>query len=40
MKEGKGGLGGGEKKVGNVEGSLFGLRGKIEQENRRVGRRL
>ena len=30
MEEGKGGLGGGEKKVGDLEGSLFGLRGKVE----------
>ena len=39
MEEGKG-LGGGEKKVGNLEGSLFGLRGKVKQENRRVGERV
>jgi len=40
VEEGKGGLGGREKKVGNLEGSLFGLRGKVEEENRRVGGRL
>ena len=40
MEEGKGGLGRREKKVGNLEGSLFGLGGKIEEENRRVGERL
>jgi len=40
VEEGKGGLGGREKKAGNVESSLFGLRGKIEQENRGVGGRL
>ena len=39
MEEGKGGLGGREKKVGNVECSLFGFRGKIKQENRGVGGR-
>ena len=40
MEEGEGGLGGREKEVGNVEGSLFGFRGKIEQENKGVGGRL
>ena len=40
MEEGKGGFGGREKEAGNVEGSVFGFRGKIEQENRGVGGRL
>ena len=40
MEEGEGGLGGREKETGNVEGSLFGFRRKIEQENRGVGERL
>ena len=40
MEEGEGGLGGREKEAGKVEGSLFGFRGKIEQENRRVEGRL
>ena len=30
MEEREGELGGGEKKAGNMEGSLFGLKGKIE----------
>ena len=37
MEEGKGGLGGGKKKAGNMEGPLFGLGGKAEQEDRRFG---
>jgi len=30
-------LGGGEKKAGNMEGSLSRLKGKIEKEDRRFG---
>jgi len=37
VEERKGGLRGGEKEVGNMEGPMFGLRGKIEQEDRRFG---
>ena len=40
MEEGKGELGGGEKKAGNMEDPLFGLGGKTEQEDRRFGGRL